>query len=136
MNAAIYEMSQQSECSRYHRYNKKVPNNGGKHRRFNQYRLKVSNKERLKQTKVNYDTWRRAEINNAEDDKLDNLHYANFLGDKYGDHGASYNKSIVNLKFCDRMCEEKEELDACDSLDDASTLASEISFEKDEEFYD
>jgi hypothetical protein len=42
----------------------------------------------------------------VEDMKLENLHYANFLGDKYGDNNAPYQKSSVKLSFCDSMCDD------------------------------
>lgn len=112
----IYRNLQKYERRCKRRFNRTLPNNGNERRRLNENRLKMSNKERCKQTKMNYDTWRITKINNTEDDMLENLHYANFLGDKYGDHGASYNSSVVNLKFCDCMREEKEKCYYNDSL--------------------
>lgn len=67
---------------------------------------KFANLERRKQHKVRYDTWRRPEIPTADDIKLENIYYANFLGDKYGDNGSPYNNQYnVNLRFCDSMAE-------------------------------
>lgn len=71
---------------------------------------KFANFERRKQHKVRYDTWRRQEMPTGEDVRLENLHYANFLGDKYGDNGAKYNtKYPVNVRFCDSMVELDEQ---------------------------
>jgi hypothetical protein len=57
---------------------------------------------------ASYVTTRRYEMPNDEDTHLENLHYANFLGDKYGDNNAPYQKSVVKTSFCDIMCEEEE----------------------------
>jgi hypothetical protein len=63
-------------------------------------------KEQRKKLKANRDSWRRVDMPDEKDDRLDNLIYANFLGDKYGDNGAHYNNKLpVNLKFCDSMVE-------------------------------
>ncbi len=71
--------------------------------------LKLSNFERRKQHKVRRDTWRRTEMPTEEDARLENIHYANFLGDKYGDNNAPYNSEYtVNLRFCDSMAEYQE----------------------------
>ena len=67
---------------------------------------KLLNPERSKQVKVRHETWRRADMPCEEDERLSNLHYANFLGDKYGDNGTPYNNKLhVNVKFCDSMLE-------------------------------
>jgi len=55
---------------------------------------------------ASYVTARRYEMPTVEDMKLENLHYANFLGDKYGDNNAPYQKSSVKLSFCDSMCDD------------------------------
>ena len=89
-------------------------NFGKKYRRGNRYiketeverQIRVA-KEQRKKLKVNRESWRRADMPNEKDDRLDNLIYANFLGDKYGDNGAHYNNKLpINLKFCDSMVEE------------------------------
>jgi len=70
---------------------------------------KLLNPERSKQVKVRRDTWRRAEISCEEDERLEDMHYANFLGDKYRNNGSSYNNSLsINVKFCDSMCDPSE----------------------------
>lgn len=66
----------------------------------------LTNLERRKQRKVRYDTWRRPEMPTEEDIRLENMQYANFLGDKYGDNNSPYNTEYpVSLDFCDRMAE-------------------------------
>lgn len=104
--SVIYKMFQDSESTGRYRFGGKKPINGDKRRRCEEYALKTSNYVRRKQQKVRHDTWRREEINNEKDETISNMHYANFLGDKYGDHGAPYNASSVNVKFCDCMREE------------------------------
>ena len=129
MNVSIiYRMFQESESSGRYRLGGKKPINGDKRRRCEEYGLKKSNYVRRKQEKVRYDTWRREEIPNEEDEKLANIHYANFLGDKYGDHGAPYDASIVNTKFCDCMREEEH----YDSLSEVSLGST----DSEEEFYE
>jgi len=102
--STIYRMYEESESTGRHRFGGKKPINGDKRRRCEDYNLKRSNYVRRKQQKVRYDTWRRQEMNNEEDEKLENIHYANFLGDKYDYNDASYNVTIVNVLHCDSMC--------------------------------
>jgi hypothetical protein len=74
---------------------------------------KFANLERRKQHKVRYDTWRRQEMPTEEDVCLENMHYSNFLGDKYGDNKSPYNTEYnVNLRFCDSMVENEDEQSA------------------------
>lgn len=91
---------------------------------------KFANLERRKQHKVRYDTWRRQEMPTGEDVRLENLHYANFLGDKYGDNGAKYNTNYpVNVRFCDSMVEiEEESYSGLDSLAEKARLLEEESY--------
>ena len=101
-----------SESTGKYKYAGKNQINGNKRRRYNEYKLKTSNNARRKQTKVNYDTWRRPEMPMKKDEELENLHYSNFLGDKYRDNGASYNNIYdINLMTCDCMCNEEQEDD-------------------------
>ena len=46
---------------------------------------------------ASYVTTRRYEIPTHDDTKLEDQHYANFLGDKYGDNNAPYQKSVVKF---------------------------------------
>jgi hypothetical protein len=57
---------------------------------------------------ASYVTTRRYEIPTYDDTKLEDQHYANFLGDKYGDNNAPYQKSVVKLSFCDIMRDDEE----------------------------
>jgi len=85
--------------------------------------------KRLKEVKVRYDTRRIASISTEADERLNNLHYANFLGDKYGNNKAPYNSNAyVNLKFCDAMREEEANDEQtytheCNLSDDMSELS-------------
>jgi hypothetical protein len=117
MNAVtIQRIFNQSESSGKHRYGGKKPINGDKRRRCEEYDLKKSNQVRRKQTKVNYDTWRRPEMPCEEDERLENIHYSNFLGDKYGDNNAPYNSEYpVSLRYCDSMREEEQQDDVFDN---------------------
>jgi hypothetical protein len=97
-------MYEESESTGRHRFGGKKPINGDKRRRCEDYNLKRSNYVRRKQQKVRYDTWRRQEMNNEEDERLDNIHYANFLGykcDKYDKYETPYNSLDVSLDYCD-----------------------------------
>jgi hypothetical protein len=75
-----------------------------KMRRTDEYWLKTHNAERRKQTKVRHDTHRREEQPDAEDIRLEDIHFANFLGSKCED-GEPYNNvhidEPVNLNECD-----------------------------------
>ena len=115
----IERIYQGSETTGRHRFGGRKPINGDKRRRTEEYGLKSSNHERRKQGKVRYDTWRRQEMPNEEDIKLSNIHYANFLGDKYGDHGAPYDASVVNVSYCDcmRECDDPDWLEYKANLD-------------------
>ena len=59
--------------------------------------------ERIKQTKVRHDTWRRADIPDTTDDKLNNYYYANFLSDKNTHYDYEYENidHIININTCD-----------------------------------
>ena len=114
----IQRIFNQSESTGKYRYGGKKPINGDMRRRCEEDDLKKSNNVRRKQTKVRYDTWRRAEMPNEKDEKLENIHYSNFLGDKYGDNNAPYNSEYpVSLRYCDKMREEEEQLN---DFDDSS----------------
>jgi hypothetical protein len=77
---------------------------GDKMRRTDDYWLKTRNSERRKQTKVRHDTHRREEQPDAEDQRLEDIHFANFLGSKCED-GIPYNQNYidepVNIVECD-----------------------------------
>jgi hypothetical protein len=77
---------------------------GDKMRRTDDYWLKTRNSERRKQTKVRHDTHRRDEQPTEEDIRLEDIHFANFLGSKSED-GIPYNNvhidEPVNIVECD-----------------------------------
>ena len=73
---------------------------------YKKYKTTYIKIERRKQTKTSYDTWRRADMPTEQDYILEDMHYANFLGDKNGNNGAYYNNGwTVNLSYCDGMIE-------------------------------
>ena len=83
---------------------KPKPGRSAKLQRTDDYWLKMHNAERRKQTKVRHDTHRREEQPDAEDQRLEDIHFANFLGSKSED-GIPYNNvhidEPVNLNECD-----------------------------------
>ena len=83
---------------------KPKPGRSAKLHRTDDYWLKMHNAERRKQTKVRHDTHRREEQPDAEDQRLEDIHFANFLGSKSED-GIPYNNvhidEPVNLNECD-----------------------------------
>jgi hypothetical protein len=130
MNYTVIEqLFRDSESSVKQKYDrKKKPINGDKRRRCEKYIRQHAEYTRRKQQKINYDTWRREELMNEKDEKLQTLYYANFLGDKDVKSIASYNSCNVNLKLCDIMC-----LDENTSDDDCCIITieddiSELSF--------
>lgn len=104
------------QCVRKPSFVKKIQNGhnfGKKYRRGNRYaketeverQMRVL-KEQRKKLKANRDSWRRSEMPDKQNEKMEDIYYANFLGDKYGDNGSHYNNKLpINLKFCDSMVE-------------------------------
>jgi hypothetical protein len=84
---------------------KPKPGRSAKLQRTDDYWLKMHNAERRKQTKVRHDTHRREEQPDAEDLRLEDIHFANFLGTK-DINGIPYNNvhidEPVNLIECDK----------------------------------
>ena len=78
--------------------------NGKKGQRTDAYFLDTTNKERNKQTKVRFDTHRREEQPDAEDVRLENIHFDNFLGNsaliKHCETVYN-NEATINLNLCD-----------------------------------
>ena len=78
--------------------------NGYKARRTAAYWEEEISRQRRKQGKTRYDTHRREEQPDAEDLRLEDIHFANFLGSKCED-GEPYNNvhidEPVNLNECD-----------------------------------
>jgi len=66
-------------------------------RRTDDYWLKTHNAERRKQTKCKYNTThRREEQPDAEDIRLEDIHFANFLGLPRSEDGIPYNNVHIN----------------------------------------
>jgi len=97
----MYYQSESSSGKRKYKGKKRITN-AEQRRIIKESNLLKIRLDRIKQIKVRYDTRRRVEMPNEADDKHDNMIYANFLGDKYGDNGAHYNNGYsVNLRYCD-----------------------------------
>jgi len=97
---------------------------GKKERATKQYFKEVAALSRRKQDKVRYDTFRREEQPDAEDLRLEDLHFANFLGistcaSGNGDIVMTYNGgqdcdeynlgNHVNIAECDKYLKQKQE---------------------------
>jgi hypothetical protein len=86
---------------------------GAKERATKQYFKDTAARARRKQGKKNYDTFRRDEQPTEEDLRLEDIHFANFLGIKDTLHGVPYNNIHidypVNLGECDMLRPETEE---------------------------
>jgi hypothetical protein len=119
-------------------------NFGKKYRRGKRYaqkqeeiRMEKLKKTQRKREKANYDTWRRTEMPEETDMRLEDLHYANFLGDKCGDNGSRYCDSTVNLKFCDKMISTEytasQEEEDINSQEDNASQEEEDQEEEDQE---
>jgi hypothetical protein len=83
---------------------KPKPGRSAKLHRTDDYWLKMHNAERRKQTKVRHNTHRREEQPDAEELRLEDIHFANFLGSK-DINGIPYNNAHidepVNIIECD-----------------------------------
>jgi hypothetical protein len=103
MNSITTERLQEQYDSSNKSYKGKIMS-GDKMRRTDDYWLKTRNSERRKQTKVRHDTHRRDEQPTEEDIRLEDIHFANFLGSKSED-GIPYNNvhidEPVNIVECD-----------------------------------
>lgn len=75
---------------------KPKPGRSAKLHRTDDYWLKMHNAERRKQTKVRHDTHRRDEQPDAEDIRLEDIHFANFLGLPRSEDGIPYNNVHIN----------------------------------------
>jgi hypothetical protein len=86
---------------------------GKKGQRTDAYFLDATNKERNKQTKVRFDTHRREEQPDAEDVRLENIHFDNFLGNStlIKNCETEYNtEATININLCDISRPEPSEL--------------------------
>ena len=78
---------------------------GARERATKKYFKDVAARGRRKQNKVRHDTFRRDEQPTEEDLRLEDIHFANFLGLKDSKHGVPYNNTHidepVNIWECD-----------------------------------
>lgn len=80
--------------------------NGTKARRTDAYWSEDASLQRRKQGKVRYDTHRREEQPDAEDERIERIYFANFLGEKKTDipyNSNNYDYSQINLNMCDTL---------------------------------
>lgn len=74
-----------------------------KERATKQYFKDEAARARRKQGKTNYDTFRREEQPDEEDLRLEDMHFANFLGFKEDKYGVPYNNLHINDRV--NICE-------------------------------
>ena len=84
---------------------------GARERATKQYFKDTAARARRKQGKQNYDTFRRDEQPDAEDQRLEDIYFANFLGLPRSEYGVPYNNEHVNLSKCDIYLEPSKEKD-------------------------
>ena len=103
MNSITTERLQEQYDSSNKAYKGKIMS-GSKERATKQYFKHTAALARRKQGKTRFDTHRREEQPDAEDQRLEDIHFANFLGSKCED-GIPYNNvhidEPVNLNECD-----------------------------------
>jgi hypothetical protein len=98
----IFKLEQQFDSSKKAHKGKLM--SGAKARATKRYFKDQSARARRKQRKTRFDSYRREEQPNAQDELLENLHYANFLGVKKSAIGVLYNNDnneCINLGWCD-----------------------------------
>ena len=123
--------------------------NGKKGQRTDDYFLDTTNKERNKQTKVRFDTHRREELPDAADQYLENLHFANFLGNSVilSPSETEYNtEATINLNLCDSVRiepnvvytvvgEEHDGMSYVEGDDDGEPYTGHYYFSDDDDYY-
>ena len=114
---------------------------GNKERATKQYFKDAAARARRKQGKTRFDTHRREEQPDAEDQRLEDIHFANFLGLPRSEDGIPYNNvhidEPVNLNECDMYLQpessknvpEKEEPEEEDNTYNYGSWAPQISRE-------
>jgi hypothetical protein len=128
MNSIIDKFEQQSESSlnmtrRSKKYSDKKCTNSRKERKTTDYWKKEAQRQRRKQGKTRFDTFRREEQPSQEDIVLENIHFANFLslsesklarynGYPYDECGAVI---PTNINMCDLFVS-KESLGSTDQV--------------------
>jgi hypothetical protein len=74
---------------------------GVRERATKQYFKNVAAHARRKQNKIRFDTFRRDEQTDEEDERLEDIHFANFLGNNHFEKYNSYKNCHVNINLCD-----------------------------------
>jgi hypothetical protein len=124
MNPTLIERivikSESSEKS--HSKSKGGKHSGKKARNTKQYWSNESARQRRKQDKVRYDTHRREEQPDERDELLQDIHFANFVGDKTSEKGIAYNNNnevfgSININMCDKyMTDANQPEEVCESV--------------------
>ena len=91
---SFYRIQEQYDVS--HKSHKGKIMNGSKERATKRYFKDAASRERRKQGKSRFDTHRREEQPDAEDLRLEDIHFANFLGITRSEYGVPYNNTHIN----------------------------------------
>jgi hypothetical protein len=93
--------------------------NGKKERATKTYFKRAAALSPRKQGKINYDTFRREQQPDSEDLRLEDIHFANFLGISTcalgdivpynGQYYDEYNENLVNISECDKYVKQEQE---------------------------
>ena len=109
MNPTLIEriVIQSESSDKSHSNSKGRKHSGKKARNTKQYWDWAGECSRRKQSKVRYDTHRREEQPDERDELLQDIHFANFVGDKTSEKGIAYNKNneffgSININMCDK----------------------------------
>lgn len=114
----IYIQSESSDKS----HSKGGKHSGKKARNTKQYWAGEKARARRKQGKVSYDTHRREEQPDERDEILQDIHFANFVGDKTNKKGIAYNNNNeffgpININMCDKyMTDANQPEEVCESV--------------------
>jgi hypothetical protein len=120
MNAIIDRIQEQYDSSKK-TFKGKIMS-GARERATKQYFKDTAARARRKQNKVRFDTFRRDEQSTEEDLRLEDIHFANFLGIKDTVYGVPYNNvnidEPVNINECDTLLPEEAVVNETVSLDE------------------
>ena len=112
---------------------------GKKERATKKYFKDLAGRSRRKQGKTRFDTFRRSDQPDSEDERLEDIHFANFLGIKNSVYGVTYNghidDSAVNIHECDILRPPELEQNAVWNMNwhydpDTQTLTGTSSFKR------
>jgi hypothetical protein len=104
---------------------------GARERATKQYFKDTATRARRKQNKVRFDTFRRDEQPTEEDLRLEEIHFANFLGIKDIKYGVPYNN--VNINECDILLPYEDKEAAINETDSIISSEDEAGYELNEE---